>query len=359
MTRFRHKVVATLTCLGLLVLGGCDKTEAPATEVQPEPVEATPPAESGSAQALWASGSQILNQSLSATQALNGAITTLLNTPSEDALLQAQKAWATAAITYQEFNVFAQLQPQNSVLFNTVADNHYRIAAHPIQPGYLDSFGDYQYSGIVHDISMPLNKATLLNQHGMTDLEDAALGFYAIEYMLFGYQNTRTIKDYIAHLELTSAHQTHGYQNLEETPNNRRRLLLQLQNDILLEDMHYQADYWQSPALSNEWLTLSPKQHYSVVVHAFKQSASSLLLEVIEAAKSNQQAAGTSPDRVTRDRVKMSLSSLKHALPVIPSDARTQLASALDLAVAASASPQPDWHKTVYEQLMIITTANI
>lgn len=358
MTPFRHTAVATLLCISTLIMCGCDKTEPPAPELSKVEVQATPPAESGSAQALWMSGTTILSNSLEATIALNNAITELLNNPSETALVDAQKAWAKAAITYQEFSLFTQLQPQHSVLFSNVADIHYRIAAHPIQPGYLDSFGDYQFSGIVHDISMPLTKSTLLNQHGMTDLEDAALGFYAIEYMLFGYQNTRTIKDYIAHTELTSAHQTHGYQAASETPNNRRRLLLKLQNEILLEDMRYQADYWQSPALHNEWLTLDPKQHYSVAVSAFKQTTSTLLLEVIGDAKTtdNEQPA---PDHIARGRVQMGLASLKHALPVLQTELREPLEEALALAIEASNTPAPDWHKTVYEQLMLVTATNI
>lgn len=359
MIRLSHATLLTLlTCA---ILTGCSDSAPPQErEVDAHPVAVTPPAQDGSAQALWDVGTQILDQSVQASEQLHSAINTLLATPEPANLLAAQTAWHQAAYTYQEFSMFAHLQAQNSVLFDAVGDYHYRIAAHPVQPGYLDAFGDYQYSGIVHDISMPINKETLINQHGMTDLEDAALGFYAIEYMLFGYQNTRTAKDYLVHTELTSQHQNHGYRDVTETPSARRRLLLQQQNDILREDIRAQLHHWRSPALSGEWLTLAPREHYTATASAFRQATSILLLEVIgDAKEQNEEEQANGHSTLQNSRIKMSLASLNHALSVFPENVSAPLSSALSTSIEAAESNRQGWHKTVYEQLMILSTADL
>lgn len=363
-----------LFVVALGLVGGCDNSEPPSIKAETPEVTALPPAQNGSAQALWQSGDRILTASLETSQQLHHAISRLLDTPDQTQLLAAQKAWHKAAFTYQEFSLFAYLKADNSSLFKSIGDYHYRIAAHPVQPGYLDAFGDYLYSGIVHDISMPLNKQTLIDQHGMTDLEDASLGFYAMEYMLFGYQNTRTSKDYLAYQELTSEHQKQGFQNIKEVPANRRRQLLKLQNDILQEDLQRQADHWRNSPLSNEWLTLSPSEHYSATVHAFKQATSVLLLEVIKDAKSDaspteladttntnqasQAATQAKESELANDRIKMSLVSLRHALPVFPEEISRPLTTALDTAIQAADTNQTEWHKIVYEQLMTLSRAD-
>ena len=98
-------------------------------------------------------------------------------------------------------------------------DIHYvafRIDAWPTTPGLLDTLPQYPQSGIVADVSLPLDVDSLQEQHGFSDPLEVALGFHAIQLLL-----ASPVRDYNVAAEQTK----------------RRRELLRLQSKILLGDL--------------------------------------------------------------------------------------------------------------------------
>ena len=170
-------------------------------------------------------------------QFLGTAINELLQAPNPDTLAGAQTAWLSCVEQSYGLELLFQLANSAPSTFPIINDLHYSIAATPIQPGYLDRFGDYAFSGLVYDIGFELNAQTLREQNGLTDSEEVTLGLYAIQFMLFGENGERSALDYVAVTELTEEILQQQFSNLNEVPANRRRELLALQNQLLQLDL--------------------------------------------------------------------------------------------------------------------------
>jgi hypothetical protein len=59
------------------------------------------------------------------------------------------------------------------------------INTRPFLPGYIDSIPDYPYSGLIHEVDIPIGENTLLGQHRLMDEDSAALGFPVLEFFLW------------------------------------------------------------------------------------------------------------------------------------------------------------------------------
>jgi putative iron-regulated protein len=171
-----------------------------------------------------------------ATQ-LQTAIQELLDRADSQALDKAQKHWRDAAAHVEKFQVFIRLGQVAPNSFPQLAQLQFNLAAWPIHPGYLDAFGANPYSGLVFDVGMALSAKTLREQHGMTHDRDVALGLYAMEFLLFGEENGRGPLVFKPITQLSEELKADGYQTLAELPRNRRRDLLRLQAQLLLEDL--------------------------------------------------------------------------------------------------------------------------
>lgn len=202
-------------------------------------------------QGLEALAEQQLSQAVQAGTKLKAATEQLLVAANLTNLTEAQDAWHMAARRSEAFYVFSRLGAQANSDHQYLATQQYAIGAWPIAPGYLDTYGDYPYSGLVFDISLPLSAASLREQHGLTALSDATLGVYAIEYILFGENDNRGPLLFRPITALNDQHRATGYEHVEELPRNRRRQLLQLQVNLLEEDLQQLQHYWetQRPAI--------------------------------------------------------------------------------------------------------------
>lgn len=286
---------AGLIVVLLIGLSACEKKPAPEPETTTEPTPVIDKTHvNTAADQLWMAGEDILAASVAGANALSSAIDLFLASPSADSITFAQQKWQEAFLDYRRFYFFHFLGQAAPSHFNVLAESHYRIAAHPIQPGYLDSFGPYLYSGLVHDISMPISRENLINQHGLTNSEDAALGLYAIHFMLFGIDGNRAPADYSTVKELSPKDIEAGFKKVEETPNHRRRLLLQMQANILLDDLTALHNGWQSNQqnpLYQNWQAFAPREKWNLVRQTLKQGLTQLIVDVVALNKLKEAAA--------------------------------------------------------------------
>lgn len=184
-----------------------------------------------------------LNNTLKAAKNFQQAITSFLQLPNEENFLASKNRWVTAHQHWQEFSLFFSVQHSNPGLFSFLEPFQSSIDAQPIQPGFLDYFSEYTHSGIVNDIALPLTAKNLREQHGITDASDIVLGLHGIEFLLWGEKGDRPVSDFIAATSL-SDEQKNAQLSIVDLPNNRRRTLLQLQTQLLVDDLNALQRQW-------------------------------------------------------------------------------------------------------------------
>lgn len=251
----RRQQLSGRLILSSLILGGL--MLGPACSREPEPVtpgpELTgPPLFAISADALELRQEslesltrQLPEQATDAARKLQSTVERLLQAPDQQRLQQARQDWQAAVAAYENFYVFTRLGLISPQSFQALTELDYRLAAWPIQPGYLDRFGPYAAVGLVFDIGLPLNETILRQQHGLMDESDIALGFYALEFVLFGERDSRS-PDTLRAVGSLDAEQRHaGYESVDELPDNRRRQLIGLQTQLIVTDLQHLQALWQ------------------------------------------------------------------------------------------------------------------
>jgi|GEM_PF-1860129 len=238
----------------------------------------------------WPLGQDHVEQSLIAAQELSAAVDRLLLTPNIEHLEKAQAAWRKTAGQLEQLYVFTRLGAVAPQLFQRLLEFQFNLTAWPIQPGYLDSYGEHPYSGIVFDVGMLVTEESLREQHGMTDRADATLGIYAIEFLLFGEQNNRGPLVFQPITVLNDKYRADGYQDVTELPRNRRRELLRLQTQILVADLRQLQVQWsdtQPGQLRYQFETLPAPQQ----VELLSKAAIALVTEQLVTLANQQKPA--------------------------------------------------------------------
>ncbi|WP_370980821.1 imelysin family protein [Agaribacterium sp. ZY112] len=301
-------------------------------------------------QSLWASFRENTEDASLHCGFLQHAINQLLTKSQLETLYAAQKAWHNCANKIEDLNLLTQLNLLEPSLFQSIDNSLVYINSKPIQGGYLDRFGPYLYSGLVHDIGINLNSESLRHQHGLTDKEEVVLGIYAIEFMLFGEQGSRPPNDYLEQKTLSETQQHQQFRSIDEVPNNRRRQLLLLQSQLLNQELlllqeKLQAD--KSPA--NVWPKLPARQQINSVHNAVTTSLSQSLIQLSQNYSTNNETI----DSYFFENLHAQLYSLNPALNYYSTHERQALKQALEqaqsLAHKASISPQT---KTQKQQLL-------
>ncbi|MCE2030402.1 imelysin family protein [Sessilibacter corallicola] len=169
-------------------------------------------------------------------ETLSNAGDAFYNTPSEQTLEQLKTAWVNAHTEFSKTAPVFSLAHASPDLFYSLRQWQNLLDAHPVQPGYLDSFDVYTHSGIVNDTLLSINAETIRNQHQLTHSDEIALGFHAIEFLVWGENSNRDLSLFIAEGNDSSA---------AEKPENRRRELIRLLSLLLLDDFQLLKSQWQ------------------------------------------------------------------------------------------------------------------
>ena len=209
------------------------------------------------------------NHSLAAARAFEEAIQQLLTSPQASHLTQAKIRWRKLFHDLHQLLPLLYLEHKTSSHLQYLKKWRLAISAWPIQPGYIDSYKNYFHSGIVNDINMPISRTILRQQHGRTDKEEVLLGIHAIEYILWGEQETpRTFEHFIALKVLPEKLSTSGIE-VNNLANNRRRQLLALQTRILVDDLRALQRQWQSGnSIANHYQKLNQQQRLTAINHS-------------------------------------------------------------------------------------------
>ena len=233
-TRARRLLVAAVCCSFLL--NGCEKrsdsveTGAPSQAQQQD----TQALEQVTAKA-WLSADQSTAQAEQELLVLQTAIQHLRNDPSELTLADARAQWHVSHEKINQLQPFFTLGQINPGLFKQLQQAHWQLDAWPIEPGYIDYFDVYQHSGIVNDITLPINAQAIRQQHGFTSDSDVVLGMHAIAYLLWGEDQRRPASDFISQAPSTSQQQN-GLAGAD-LPAPRRAALIGLQLSLMLDDL--------------------------------------------------------------------------------------------------------------------------
>lgn len=265
------------------------------------------------------------------------SIHSLLNATSDDSLSNARQAWLVAHTAYEltalhRYFAMELLDEQNGI---ALLQLQYQLNHWPIVPGYIDHVGGYPDSGIVHDINVSLDGESLRGQHGSFDVSEVTLGFHVIEYLLWAESGLRPVADFHAETQLSPEQSENGY-TLEQLSNNRRRLLLSVVADVLVEDFL---------ALQTLWLAQAPdiRQHIqstsaTELIVALANSMSAMLTEELLLRSLYPMLNGDSTEsiqspfsRSTQNAVSSQLSGLERLLL----DRQTANGTSLDLVFSA------------------------
>ncbi len=298
MPAYSKRTLILLACA--LTIVGCTKKTAHETTEMPSGTEQTsavfPPINDELASTVFTQGTKALSQARSSAKTLTDAINQFLTTPTNENLKNAQALWAVATIEYRRFSFFRHLglvDPTSLAILNRL---DYQISGYPIQPGFIDTFGPYKYSGLVHDVSFPITEESLANQHGLTDLTDVVLGFYAIEFLLFNSGVERNPADFNQITTIDDTLKERGFEQLAEIPNNRRRKLLSQQTQVLNTDLKRLEEYWSNKeGFQEQWQTFSAEKRIDTVLNALSSSLTQVMIEIGELNQGENASTHISP----------------------------------------------------------------
>ncbi|GJM11748.1 MAG: hypothetical protein DHS20C12_01510 [Pseudohongiella sp.] len=258
-----HPLAMAALLFATIALASCsnDETESPRVELEtnatPSTFELLNPELSASAKEIALDYVDQISIDLSQASieiaGLQSTIRTLISEPSVDSLENSREAWLDAHTAYELtalHRYFAtQLIEEQAGL--ALLQIQYQINHWPIVPGYIDYVEGYPDSGIVHDINVNLDDDSVREQHGSFDVSEATLGFHVIEFLLWGDSSDsvpRPLTDYQAVEQLSPQEIESGY-TLQQLSKNRRRALLPIIADALVEDY---------AALQALWLAQKP-----------------------------------------------------------------------------------------------------
>ena len=177
-----------------IALFGCDGSSPATPEIEPLSTEqATPDSAapiaavvdfSPVAEAFQTQAQIDSKDMLNHCSALQADIVSFLEQPldtrhiaAQDSFLACYQSWANISLFFQQpFDLADKKDFQNLVEL---------IDTRPFLPGYIDGIPEYPFSGLVHELDIPINLDTLRSQHRLMDEESASVGFPVIEFFLW------------------------------------------------------------------------------------------------------------------------------------------------------------------------------
>jgi putative iron-regulated protein len=169
-------------------------------------------------------------------------VNAFVNVPSAAGLQACREQWILAHIPYSQSEVLSRAMGPVDLL-------EQRINAWEMEPAFLDYTSDSAGSGIVFDtagISI-LNEETLLTLHQAMSTKHIAVGYHAIEFMLWGEDDDVIID------QLTGDRSYFDFVANDSTAEFaiRRKALLQSATNQLVADLKTVVDEWSSDLNNN------------------------------------------------------------------------------------------------------------
>lgn len=315
-----------------LIITGCtDNNTAPAQSDEKthdnmakgnQPDSALPPTHPQASQAFWKHARETSAVLLESVNLLSNAVNDLLQTPNKETLFAAQTQWRKSASAIAALDFYFQLGQAGTTSLPRLNKAYLDIAAHPIQPGYIDGYDSYPFSGIVHDIGFKIDIESLKQQHQAMDDTEVLMGIHAIQYLLYR-ENNRTADDFLNITQLNDEHKKSGLLNTQEHPTNRRRHLLKVQTQALQEDIKQLVSYLHpqntEQGLEQTWDALNTQTQSRLIQSSIETSVAKLILNTVEYGKSALFTSNntiSSPNESTKKTTSNSSLALTNSEPL-------------------------------------------
>lgn len=241
---------AQLPILFLLLIAaiGCEE-QKPSTAEQSAPQQQTdlPQVTEAANLAVWQQGDVLLQHSRDQIGALRTATQQFLANPKDLQLAALKTQWHKAHNSLLAFSYLFAVADAQPGLFVQLETRRERLDGWPIQPGYLDYYDVYTHSGLVNDIAVPVTAKALRAAHQQFDSSDLTLGFHPIAYLLWGENGQRPISDFQPQQSppVPADSAAGDIPQLQDLPNNRRRALLGLMAELLVDEIASLQQQWQ------------------------------------------------------------------------------------------------------------------
>lgn len=204
------------------------------------------------------------NASLTA-QTLDSQLASFMYHPNPMSQAEIQQAWRLAYDSFLGSMIFAYLPIQDPPDWHSqhigYRDLLIQLDSWPIEGGYIDYVQGYPFSGIVNDLTLKIDEASIRSQHGFTDPTNASLGYHAVEFMLWGNEGQRSAHDFFPQentapipgndADPSAADTSTSDLAQAEAPeikpqnHNRRRQYAQLLIELLQKDLHRIQRRWE------------------------------------------------------------------------------------------------------------------
>lgn len=169
---------------------------------------------------------------LQSAQAMKRAIDAFLAAPSAETHQTAQIAWRAAREFYGQTEAFRFYGGP----IDDAAGPEGRLNAWPMDESYLDKVEGRDDAGLINDRNFPITKQSISEQNERGGEENIAIGWHAIEFLLWGQDKSETGPGDRAYTDFVDG----------KAPNaDRRRQYLAMVTELLMDDLNYLAKAWR------------------------------------------------------------------------------------------------------------------
>jgi putative iron-regulated protein len=186
--------------------------------------------------------------SLTLAHALNDAIVSLVDEPSQAHLDAARAAWLAAREPYLQTEVY---RFYGGPIDDEEDGPEGLINAWPLDEAYIDYVEGDAEAGIINDPSIDLNAETLMELNEQGGEANIATGYHAIEFLLWGQDQSEDGPGDRPHTDYSTAENA-----------DRRGEYLKLVSTLLIDHLQQLVDAWK-PGEANyrdEWEALGPDE---------------------------------------------------------------------------------------------------
>ena len=223
-------------------------------KAEPEPPEPPPPlqplteAQRQELNAFHQLGADQIQQLSACNKELLALTHKFLSRVSASALAKVQQQLAQCV---SQHNLIRLLQPFSNEVQQEFNQLHRELHTKVTLPGYIDSLPNHPRSGIVNDLSLPLDRANLRAQQFLSGDQEVALGYGVLAQLLEQpLVRLKAIKPWPESIKT---------ENSIDYSNQRRRQYLQLLLVMLVTDSGKLSELWQNQRLPEH---LQPAQEW-------------------------------------------------------------------------------------------------
>lgn len=228
---------AACYCLALLLLlGGCEDTSTPASETIGDVLTESATHTNDD---FVGAGQNAIDALASSIGQLKVAIDDFLSNTTPAKLQTLQQQWIDTHKHWHHAALYLQLGEQSADMASVLVNSCRGIHQQQLQAGYIDSIENYPDSGLVNDINLPMTATILREQHQRYDVSEVSTGLNVLEFELW----YRQLEDFDPNISPSQAQRSQGIRK-NQLPQQRRRALLALLGELLLEDVQQLQQAW-------------------------------------------------------------------------------------------------------------------